>query len=172
VRVDTFKCTYLTRLNLSITATSHERQNFLTSLQTFEQGDNTQEYPQYIRYYEQTKPFLLFPRSSPLFTMEMNGVQWNQYNKSLYCVLQATLQQQLINCEGKNSTLKNQKRGIRVQWHFCKCAVDHCFEHEVRMLNRQTYTQIPNDYYLQTNSLTTATNPYIFSPTTGLTSVF
>jgi len=47
--------------------------------------------------------------------MNMNGVQWNQYNKRLYCVLQAMLQQQLISCEGKNSTLKNQKRGTGVQ---------------------------------------------------------
>jgi len=47
--------------------------------------------------------------------MDMNGVQWNQYNKRLYCVLQAMLQQQLISCKGKNSTLKNQKRGTGVQ---------------------------------------------------------
>jgi hypothetical protein len=31
------------------------------------------------------------------------------------------------------------------------------------MHNRQTFTQILNDYYLQMNSLTTATNPYIFT---------
>jgi len=121
MQADTFKCTYLKRLSLSITATSDERQNYVISLQTFEQGENdTQGYPQYLRYYKQTKPFLLFPQSSPLFLMDMNGVQWNQYNKHLYCILQAMLQQQLIICEGKNSTLKNQKRGTRVQWHFCK----------------------------------------------------
>jgi hypothetical protein len=36
----------------------------------------TQEYPQYRLYYEQTKPFLLFPQSSALFTTEMeyNGI--------------------------------------------------------------------------------------------------
>jgi len=51
MQVDTFKCTYLKKLSHSITATSHERQNFLTSIQTFEQGENnTQEYPQYIWY--------------------------------------------------------------------------------------------------------------------------
>jgi len=52
--------------------------------------------------------------------MDMNGVQWNQYNKHLYYALQVMLQQQLIIYEVKNSTLKNQKKGTRVQWHFCK----------------------------------------------------
>jgi len=53
MQVDTFKCTYLKKLRLSITATSDERQNFVTSLQTFEQGENdTQEYPQYLQYYK------------------------------------------------------------------------------------------------------------------------
>jgi hypothetical protein len=72
------------------------------------------------------------------------------------------LKQELISCKGKNSGLKNKKRGTGVQWHLCKCTVDHYFEHEIRMHNRQTYTQIPNDYYLQVNSLTPASNPYIF----------
>lgn len=43
--------------------------------------------------------------------MEYNGVSTTRV---FYCVLQAMLQQQLISCEGKNTTLRNQKRGTRV----------------------------------------------------------
>jgi len=81
--------------------------------------------------------------------------------ESLLCIASHAATQ-LISYEGENYTLKNQRRGTRVQWHFCKCTDDSYFEHEIRMHNRQTYTQILNDYYLQMNGLTTATNPYIF----------
>jgi hypothetical protein len=84
MQVDTFKCTYLKRLGLSITATSYERQNFLTSLQAFEQGGKNTwiSTVHTVLWANQTLPII-----PSVFASLHNGYEWS----TLESVQQETL---------------------------------------------------------------------------------
>lgn len=49
------------------------------------------------------------------------------------------LRQLHMSPEDENSVWRNQKTETRVERHFCKHNVDHCFQDEIRMHNRHTH---------------------------------